>query len=76
MDAAHQSTPANAPDQRMRVLLEAPMLPRMSTGLFSLPGYEDGSVLRPRPSLLMQGWPFSFASVLDFIAPLAHPGRG
>ena len=97
MDAAHQSTPANARDQRMRVLLEAPMRPkvlklatlrklaglnlfvmlaRMSTGLFSLPGYEEGSVLRPRPSLLMQGWPRPFVSVLDFIAPLAHPGRG
>jgi hypothetical protein len=90
MDAAHQSTPANALDQRTRVLLEAPVLPtlpklaapnlfvmlaQMSTRLFSLPGYEERSGLKPSPPLLMQGWPYSFASVLDFVEPLAHPER-
>jgi hypothetical protein len=57
MDAAHQSTPANALDQRTRVLLEAPMPP----------------TLLKLATLLRQAGPF--ASALDFIAPLARPGR-
>jgi pimeloyl-ACP methyl ester carboxylesterase len=37
--------------------------------------YEKGSGLKPRPLLLMHGWPYSFASFLDIIGPLAHPER-
>jgi hypothetical protein len=90
LDAPQLSTPAVALDQRTRVLLETPvpptllklaepnmlvMLVQTPTGLFSLPGYEEGSGPKHRLPLLMQGWPYSFANVLGFIEPLAHPGR-
>lgn len=37
--------------------------------------FEKGSGPRPRPLLLMHGWPYSFVSFLDLIEPLAHPER-
>jgi pimeloyl-ACP methyl ester carboxylesterase len=37
--------------------------------------HEKGSGLKPRPLLLMHGWPYSFASFLDIIELLAHPER-
>lgn len=36
---------------------------------------EPGSGKRPRPLLLLHGWPGSIAEFLDFIEPLAHPER-
>ena len=37
--------------------------------------YERGSGQSPRPLLLIHGWPYSFASYLHLIEPLAHPER-
>lgn len=37
--------------------------------------HERGSGARPRPLLLVHGWPYSFASYLHLIEPLAHPER-
>lgn len=37
--------------------------------------HERRSGARPRPLLLVHGWPYSFASYLHMIEPLAHPER-
>lgn len=37
--------------------------------------HERGSGTRARPLLLVHGWPYSFASYLHLIEPLAHPER-
>ncbi|MBW0445118.1 epoxide hydrolase [bacterium M00.F.Ca.ET.228.01.1.1] len=37
--------------------------------------HERGSGACPRPLLLVHGWPYSFASYLHLIEPLAHPER-
>ncbi|MGY6178833.1 epoxide hydrolase family protein [Paraburkholderia strydomiana] len=37
--------------------------------------HERGSGERPRPLLLVHGWPYSFASYLHLIEPLTHPER-
>ncbi len=37
--------------------------------------HERGSGPSPRPLLLIHGWPYSFASYVHLIEPLAHPER-